>query len=288
MWATRATGTDDIMTSPHEFHFADPVRKLWWEYNDEAWTATALETNVTLIDADDEETLGPDDIHARFQNDDWECAPIKNSPWPFDSGLRFEKSNAPGALAWKIVDSHGGELMQVPGDDGGELVYTLGKKIIRCTTAGLSEGILNDFADFEHRLADTEDYEEKKSSSESDSDAESSDGQACLRCEKPTATGARRLVRRVLSGRIGGDQKGEQGGEEEGEEDGEEECGEEGARSRRVEQRVRHQKKEPYIARPRPRRRRGAGARRPRPGTRGASHSQRPRMRRGVPTITSN
>ena len=30
LWATRATGTDDIMKSPTQFHFADPVRKLWW------------------------------------------------------------------------------------------------------------------------------------------------------------------------------------------------------------------------------------------------------------------
>jgi hypothetical protein len=155
LWASRASGTDDIMKSPHEFHFADPVRKLWWEFRDGAWKATALKTTVTLIGADAEETPDADAIHARFQNEDWECPPIENSPWPFDSGLRFEKNTTPGSLAWEIVDSHGGVLMQVPDDDGGELVYTLGTKTIRCTVSDLSTGILNDFTDFEHRLVDT-------------------------------------------------------------------------------------------------------------------------------------
>ena len=191
LWATRATGTDDIMKSPHEFHFADPVRKLWWEYRDGAWRAIALKTTVTLIGA--EETPDADAIHARFQNEDWECPPIENIPWPFDSGLRFEKNTTLGSLAWKIVDSHGGELMQVPDDDGSgsALVYMLGEKTLRCTVSDLSTGILNDFADFEHGLVDTEDYEEKeKSSSGEDSEEAASDDQSCARCDKPTTTGA--------------------------------------------------------------------------------------------------
>ena len=60
------------------------------------------------------------------------------------------------------------------GDDGGELVYKLGKKTIRCTLRDLSTGILNDFADFEHRLVDTEVYGESDVVSD-ESDAESSD-----------------------------------------------------------------------------------------------------------------
>ena len=160
------------------------MRKLWWEHNGKAWKATVLRTTVTLIDAGDEETPGPDDIHARFQNDDWECAPIEKSPWPFDPGLRFEKNGSAGSLAWKIVDSNGGELIQVHGDDGGELVYTLGKKTTHCTLKGLSTGILNDFADFEHRLADTEDYEDEVDESSDDDDGDASSGE-CATCDNP-------------------------------------------------------------------------------------------------------
>jgi hypothetical protein len=191
LWATRATGTDDIMKSPTQFHFADPVRKLWWEFCDGVWKATALKTTVTLIGA--EETPDADAIHARFQNEDWECPPIENSPWPFDSALRFEKNTTPGSLAWKIVDSHGGELMQVPDDDGSDsaLVYMLGEKTLRCTVSDLSTGILNDFADFEHGLVDSEDYEEKEKSSSGEDSEDENDGQTCLRCaKKPAATGA--------------------------------------------------------------------------------------------------
>ena len=55
----------------------------------------------------------------------------------------------------------------------------------------LSTGILNDFADFEHSLVDTEDYGEKeKSSSGEDSEEAASDDQSCARCDKPTTTGA--------------------------------------------------------------------------------------------------
>jgi len=191
LWATRATGTDDIMKSPTQFHFADPVRKLWWEFRGGAWRAIALKTTVTLIGA--EETPDADTIHARFQNEEWECPPIEDTPWPFDSGLHFEKNTTIGSLAWKIVDSHGGELMQVPDDDGNgsSLVYMLGEKTLRCTVSDLSTGILNDFADFEHGLVDTEDYEEKeKSSSGEDSEEAASDDQSCARCDKPTTTGA--------------------------------------------------------------------------------------------------
>jgi hypothetical protein len=190
LWATRATGTDDIMKSPTQFHFADPVRKLWWEFCDGVWKATALKTTVTLIGA--EETPDADAIHARFQNEDWECPPIENSPWPFDSALRFEKNTTLGSLAWKIVDSHGGELMQVPDDDGSDsaLVYMLGEKTLRCTVSDLSTGILNDFADFEHGLVDSEDYEEKEKSSSGEDSEDENDGQSCVRCEKDTTTGA--------------------------------------------------------------------------------------------------
>ena len=189
LWAARVHGesTGDILKTPQEFIFIDPVRKLWWEHGDGVWKAIALKTNVTLVDAaseEEEDQPTSDAIHARFQNEDWEADPIEDCPWPFDAGLRFAKNGRAGESAWKIVDSNGGELVQVNGEDDGGLVYTLGEKTLCCTVKGLGAGILNNFTDFEHRLTDREDYEDEAGEAADDDESDGSSGEYAT-CDEP-------------------------------------------------------------------------------------------------------